>query len=722
MIKKKAIIVIIFLSIITIGLFSWIFYPKGILKHGTVSPDSSKVQINEIFYSGSSASDEWVEIYVFENVTFSSWYITTYDNDVQKIPSLKQELKESDYVVIHFGIGNNSFNSESHEYHLYLNNTGEILDDSGDEVGIYDGSGRLVDFMRYNGGNSGVVFGNWSENDSGISVSGANDSISLWGVDLDNSSNWIESQPTPASPNVYEFIPENFSYPIRLYSGVWLGVTTIYFNASGDMKFLGGNKIAVTGNPGPNAKLDKVKEYASFSLKYYKELGFGDPELGKDGAVDIHVSKGSDSECSGVTYSNGSVFIKVGKKKSDIDLKYVVEHELFHTLQFKMYKDSGGDYRHDNPKSDDWFFDEGMATYWGIRSAMKNFNKTMKEVMDEFKRIGEHNWYSHYTSFNSSFGYKWGGTYTDYIGSFFFIKFIMEKYGIEKLKQIHEAIKNYKNDSLDVNAKKAIENVLGKPFDRIFREFLEWRMNEAPTLNKAPEVKPDATIPYNGSNVSENATVLTGGAALENISISSNESKPFHINMNWDSDFIITVIIVYRDGTTRRTWFKLYKGGTYAPIPIDPKKVKHVIMIKQCIEKNKNGSIKIDLVPVETTPPPGTHDNPETLNNNTIEGNLGFTPGVTFPDLSGDDGVYFNTGDTWAKDWVWTFSFIQNQELYEGMETLFTFQILNSTDDIVFTETTRDFVFVVPSTDDYKIRIESNGEAGFFSIVSSVLL
>ncbi|WP_456474655.1 NosD domain-containing protein, partial [Candidatus Pyrohabitans sp.] len=165
-----------------------------------------KIMINEIYYntSGTDLTDEFIELYVWDDgwgdVNLSGYKITTFDGDNETLPDVSG-LSKFGFVVIYMGSGTSDLNASDGNATIYLGRGSEMLDDAGDEVGLYDSEGNLIDFVRYGGGNGDGVSGGWSTGDAGITANNANESIQIHGPDLDNSSNWVSAHPTEGEPN-----------------------------------------------------------------------------------------------------------------------------------------------------------------------------------------------------------------------------------------------------------------------------------------------------------------------------------------------------------------------------------------------------------------------------------------------------------------------------------------------------------------------------------------
>ena len=558
-----------------------------------------KITISEVYYEG-GLENEFVELYIRENVDtdLADWYVTTFDGDRGELPAISG-LKEFCYVAVYSGLGTSDLDASDGAATVYLNLSSPILD-NGDEVGLYDNWDRLVDFVRYGGGNGDAVLGNWLQDDLGpVAVPG--ESIQLQGEDEDNSSNWMSGPPSGGESNLHEFTYDNIL--IQIHNGITPPVTY--------------DKIlSVVPQPGhavDATTLKRIKDHVKYSLSFYENHGFGKPELGPDNDLDIHVGWGTRPESTGATDENGTITINIGTKERGkengiVDEKYVVEHELMHAIQAKKRKDAKGTYNGWNPMKYS-FFDEGMAVYWGIESVKKQFNKTDKEIQDIFKSLSEHNVYDHFLdNLNRNIFDDWGGKYDDYIGSYLFIKFIAEMYGKDKLREIQEKIRNYGNwnteDDNDKLAPKVIEEVLGKSFDQIVREWLEWLWLIAPETNKIPR---PASTP---TPKAENVKLKPWGSRINVIKIENED--PFEIHI-YGEGFIITKIKYRKDGTVEREWWRVYK--TYAPQRItNPGDYDNIVIIKTRIDNYGTGILHVEIksiAPVtDNTPPTITNKKP----------------------------------------------------------------------------------------------------------------
>ena len=177
----------------------------------TTANANPEIIVSEIYYNstGNDIDNEFIELYVWDDknlgdIDLSEWNITTYDGDNETLPEVAA-LGNFSYIVIHMGSGINDLDASDGRAVIYLGRSTEMLDNNGDEIGIYAQDNSLVDFVRYSGGNGDPVMGGWSSEDTGIFTSNNNESIQILGPDLNNSSNWISGVPSEGEPNIYEF-------------------------------------------------------------------------------------------------------------------------------------------------------------------------------------------------------------------------------------------------------------------------------------------------------------------------------------------------------------------------------------------------------------------------------------------------------------------------------------------------------------------------------------
>ena len=608
---KATIIALVLVGAGVAGVFLFLGMPGPEPTDSTFNGDAwiSEIHMNTTL----TVDEEYFEIYISEAYTEASiqgWKITTFDAEGRVTLPTIMNVDAEDYIAIYTGAGIEDLDAGDGTASVYLDRTDRILDPDGDEIAIFDESDYLIHFMRYEGGNGDPVYDDWSVNDDGPSIPiGHCGSLSYFGQDKTNTSAWLESLLTPGHPNAYMFTTTT-TYPV--YSIIIKsGVSSEYsFIGIDDTKVAGKNEtVDVFPAAGVNASTIKaIKEHIEFSLNFYDEKGFErGPATYKPGRINVTVSQGTSTETTGSCNTDGEIVIELGTIKSLIDLKYVCEHELMHAFQFKTENTGEGNQDH-APIKNKWYI-EGQATYWGIESTKANYNVTNAEIQDEFKRVGDHNWFAHYTDLNRSITIGWGGGYSDYMGSYLFMKWISETFGEDKIKEIFDkAIDNFGNNSADVSPEDAAAEVLGLPWDTLLAMFHAWMMNGAITDNGVPERKGHVNVTWSGTQTGDSINVVPNGAGVERIKVNSNEPFTMDFETEEGSVWKITVIYVYADGSREQAdnCPRTYAGDS-APWPVNPgahdKVLVEVIVIKTLISTGSVSQINMTLTPVNPIGP-----------------------------------------------------------------------------------------------------------------------
>jgi hypothetical protein len=577
----------------------------------TASEFVDNVQICEIHYNQTLTVDqEFFEVYISEGYTkekLSGWYITTFDEEGMLRLPLVSSIDAEDYIAIYGGTGEDDLDASDGSASIHLGLTDRLLNPSGDEIGLFTEDGNVIDYVRYSGGNGDETYDGWPDEDNGPSLpSNHSGSVSLFGFESANTSKWMESLTSPGRPNVYGFLATETGYRVTITNGVNRDFS---FDGIDDTKILDkSEKVDVYNKSGVDGDYVKeIKKHIAYSLDFYHKKGFTrGPVTYRPGRINITVLKGTTSETVGKASTKGHIIIEVGKKESKADLKYVCEHELMHLFQFKTEKKGNDTVDHAPVQNKFWI--EGQATYWGIESTRANYNLTHKEIQDEFKNVSDHNWYEHYTDLNRSIFKGWGGSYSDYMGSYLFNKFIAEVFGENKLKQIFDTAQdNFNNNSKDVSPKDAIAQVLGKTWEQVLAEFHAWMMTGAIDDNGVPERKSHVNVTYSNDTVSDSIKVGSYAAGVERIKV--NSSQPFKVSFNvnpTNSKWKITIIYVYEDGSRRKMPQSPFDHGSSFPhIAINPeshpKKLVEVIVVKSHVE---DSVARINMT-VEPIPRPG---------------------------------------------------------------------------------------------------------------------
>ncbi|MHA1684010.1 MAG: hypothetical protein ACTSUE_23935, partial [Promethearchaeota archaeon] len=601
MIKSISLIAIIAASIL-VGVF--VFIKPG-------NPNADKVYISEIQPSG-SFDDQFIELYVRESISsLDNWYVEG-EGFRLAIPAITN-IPAYTYITFWIGNGTNDYDASDKNVSVYYNDSGAPFLNPVGFIRVTDNKGRGIDFVQFGAVVPVDPKDDWLESDGGIPSSGDPlNSLQMWGEDLDNSTNWYEWEKTPGAPNKYGFDAPTLNgiIPVVIYSGI--GEDVVFDN---DSKYVGA-KIVVKGDVPSWTTKDKVEEMAKYTLDYYAKLGLKPPNLGPDGVLDIHLTKSKHTESSGETDRDGSVKVSVGTTgglAGNVSLKNCVEHEIMHTVQAKKEADGTDDWG--NSGQDD-AITEGMAVWGGITSAMNNYKLNWSQVMDELKKVGDHNWHDHYRNINIQ-SIPWPGssnnptrnaTYNDYINLGLFMKYVQETFGNETMKKVLEYAKSvfylkdtYKQRSMMDGFYKAT----GIRFNELWRKYQQWLVDGTATKdNGFPALKPH-TNPKpptsTGQTTQDGPTfVHPYGSHLEKIDINGTTQKfNLKFNVGKGSQFKITILFTLPNGTVVPVVLNMPEDED-VQIPVDPAKFKDVTVIKTRVGLTGDGLITMELRGVHT--------------------------------------------------------------------------------------------------------------------------
>ncbi len=603
--KGLSLFLIVIIGITGFGLYFMVNNPNNVPTEDYIGD----VSISEIYYNADVFQNDFIELYIWDNesLDLTDWVLRDYDGWETKLPTIVN-LKVFTHIAVYLGQGTNDLDASDLSAKIYLGLSNDVLDNS-DEVGLYDNYGRLIDFVKYNGGNSNVNYGNWSSSDSGP-VAKSGESIQLFGNDTDSSVNWISSVPTPADANMITF-NTGTGIDVEIYNGIYDTAPSGY---SEKPSYRDVPPYTVTGH-GVNASvLRMIKEQINFTINYYKSLGFPSPITTSDGKIIFKVITNRRDGTTGSSDDGANVKIKVGRKANKYELKVCVEHEIMHLVQWHKSKNSAGDNINNMPhpySSNNWF-EEGMAEYWGRRSAMKNYNKSMKFIVDQLKKVKTANWYDHARDTNISTFSKWGRTWNDYEMAFQFIKFLVEKYGQEIVKQIQaSAENNLSNSTKSISCKQALEKVLGKSMNDILAEFYKWKL-----VNRENGDIPPPKIHYNNTigntsdgfyvGVTYNESAPKGGALIQTVLANTSDAVNFTVYVN-KGHWHVVFIEIRKDGTNRT--YTVASNGKDVSHKFDGKLVKKLIVIKmRDVNDTSTGQINITITDLY-----GTIENPKPL-------------------------------------------------------------------------------------------------------------
>ncbi len=190
-----------------LGLFSLSPRPLGL----EASPYVGKVVLNEVLarqtcaYATADTNDEFVELYVREDVDLSGWKLSdgnVVDGDTDGAGGFEfifpsgSVFRAGDYIVIWMGrnTGSSLTNAPDAAAQYYVGRS-PVLTDTGDDLWLFDPSGRIVDYMAYGYGvrindQSVLPAGMWSTNALRSYVKGQSLSVSPNGTDADEGGDW----------------------------------------------------------------------------------------------------------------------------------------------------------------------------------------------------------------------------------------------------------------------------------------------------------------------------------------------------------------------------------------------------------------------------------------------------------------------------------------------------------------------------------------------------
>ncbi len=547
------------------------------------SQDKSLVIINEV-HPDESTQDEFIELFTTGQLPdMTNWILTTYDDDIITLPTLTGNSKYL-YLRVFTGVGTNDLDINDNQATVYAGLNSSILDPSGDEVGIHDASGLLVDFMRYGGGNGDPILGDWNDAMDGPNPPASDESLSYFPSD-DLSDSWVTGPMTPGEPNAL------ISYTSGQYGGdeIWFinGVRTDIQTTGFDESLMQGDNITVRAGPGVNRSvINLISEHINFSVNLYRQLGFGEPNKDSQGRIRVRLVSSTSVESTASANPNGTIIFRVGTNATREELKLVGEHEMMHQFHFKRYNDSTGTFRHV------WFYSrwfvEGQAEFWGMTSMLRNYpNMTMTSWMRMAKRLGSLNWFDHYRDLNASSPFeRWVGTWNDYMASFLFTKWLNETFGPNTLLRIFNETKYYgSGDSRNVSPETALQRVLNMTLEQALIRFWSWLILDAHKANGVPLYEPHVRMNYTDGALNDTVWVRgKGGAVIEEVNITGE--SPFTLRLNWSysSDkWVASVLVFYEDGTNETIIIHMNstsKTGIIHLNPNAPKRISRIWVIK----------------------------------------------------------------------------------------------------------------------------------------------
>ncbi len=573
------------------------------LGNDVASANLLRAAISEI-----NPSEEWFEVYLTGAGTTEGWTFTSFDEGLIDIPTITG-LQGSVHILIHTGNGSNELDGSDGKATAYLELPGDVLEDGGDEIALFDSEEDIIDFVAWGSGNGDTERDGWNETRY-LDAPPTGKSLSLQGEDQGMSSYWTIG---PSSPLGYSIIEIDLSpdddHKAHIINGRSEPVK--FEELSEDGKYINVNVTTgvPAGQPVNQTLLDQVSEYVNFTYNLLKENGFGDAlASGTDGNGNpfINITVTSGGGYGGSCDSDGDIDVDLGTNKAAN--KQTVEHEMTHNFQFSKRADGTS---HINPNKHN-FIDEGQAEFWGRYSAMVNYNLTWSEIEEELDSAGSMNlydyyhysWYDIFTDWPGVYNRSYIGVGHYYTGSFLFMKFLMDKFNRSTLAKIHNAVINGPGTANDTVGIDAIEKATGKKFEDLLREFrlymLENRFTQYKNDTKFRTSAIDNNHTFNGTTVSDTEMVEQFGSRINKYYLNGSwiniDFEPKTNRSRWQ----ITIIKVKPDGSREYEEHTLEKGedGKY----IIFHGYDHVIIIKTRLNGsnyfNEYFNITISDVPI----------------------------------------------------------------------------------------------------------------------------
>ncbi len=543
------------------------------------------------------------------NLDVSGWSITTFDGGDNFVLPAISDFGEFDYLSVHFGPGTNDLNASDGSATVYFNVPSPIRA-AGDEVGLLDSNGNVVDFVRFNGGNGDPVLAGWSASDPGPTLV-AGKSVQIHGPDMNSSENWVTDIKTEAEPNVLSILIGH-DVDVELQNGV---NREIFIN---DSKFGSVGFDVVNTSAAVNlSELRIIEEMMNFSLNFYRGKGFNDPRTNSTGKIKVTVSE--NNKFNAAAKSDGTMKVDIGGDLTNLTIasfiKWNVEHEFYHLIEYERFHangapDQNGPFDRDPVTSSGGFafWDEGASEYWGFEISKKqynvsdsflfnasvqiknNYSSTFKSIPYNFSEILE-DFDFDLTSFTTGSGKK------VYTHGYLFAKYVADTYGDQKLVHIHNITRNNKTGGgNEVLGKDAIEKAfkeegINKTFEDIWVEWRRWIFDTYGTQIKFTE-----DHVFNSSTVSTGAESLEPwGTDYERFNITSAGS--FIINFTGGPEkYDITVVKILRDGS-RQTENRTFSRNIVINVTGN---VSQIILIKTQLGGSASTyTVRIQSVPAD---------------------------------------------------------------------------------------------------------------------------
>lgn len=623
---------------------------SGCVEDTTISVEEFVLMISEIYYNATgNMTNEFIEFYVVEadgsSINISGWYVTTFDNDEEYLTSIS-DLEQFDYIALRMGAGTNDLDASDGGATIYLDRNESMLDIPGDEIGLYNADDELVDFVRYNGGNNDSILGGWDRSDLGAIANNSMESIQIHGQDMDNSSNWISAPPSPAEPNIDEWLMDSgLGLHYQIHNGVSFPVDLTDAPATRPSW----NIINESG-PVSNEDKDTIKNWLNHTYEYMNSRGLGVAQNASDGKVHIHITKENkppSGRSGGAAWgTEGHSYINIGNlsnRNESILAKQTVEHEHIHLIQYSHSHSSTGTYGPGKDYSDL----EGMAEFWATEIAMDNYNLTLDDYLaihnEVYDRVGSgYDWDRWMRNTDRDFFKDFVVTLDYYWANHMFLRYIREVFGEEKIRRIFRARNVTAGDA-------GIINVVNKAFEQqpehnvTFEDlFINWTIwiweNYGDRITLARNVTFDGN-----TTINESGSLNPWGVDYERIASPTNNDSKITFKGDANKSYSITIIKREQNETTGGETTATYRFTG----EIDFEVVGHyseIILIKRQLNCNTSTSYNLSVIAYDIgNHPPNTPSSPSPSNASTnvsVETALSWTGGDPDGDVVTYD-VYF---------------------------------------------------------------------------------
>jgi len=578
------------------------------------SPNTLDARISEVM-----PSSEWFEIYIADAAfgTTGGWTFTTFDEELIPLPEVLG-LDGFDHILVHTGNGTNDLDGSDGQASIFLNLGYEVLNDDGDELSLFDEEERIIDFVGWGEGNNDTPRQGWTV-PKYADAPAKGFSISLQGDDLGSGSYWTEGPPSKLDYPLISVDPgEEYNGTIQVQNGRREPAGTGPIGEM-EMKLVIKARRGVPAGHGVNRKdLEDVLEYVVHTYKLLRKMGFNVPmTTGTDSNgkpfLRLIVTKNGTFE----GFANGSsglIHVDIGSSKAAS--KQAVEHEMFHAFQFKARAD--GSYRFNSDRYT--AFDEGMAEFFGRYSTMTNYDLTWEQMERELHNSSSMNIMNLSSNLDKNVFGDWPGEdLEDHYGmSFLFMKFLMDRFGLDILKKYHDSVRNVigpngtGKDEGDVLGPEAVEKATGQKFEDLLQQFMLWRVAglfpQYKNITNWPGYDVANKHTFNGTSV-EDVEDIEDYGTLVNEYIMNGSEGVLTVKPDQDVKIGISVILVKDDGTKEYLSKKIGPGGA-GSIYIPPG-YKKAVVLKTSLKETELGGrfrIKLQAGPVVTPMGPPNHD------------------------------------------------------------------------------------------------------------------